>query len=60
MPDLNAGNILDKSLRFFADYKTAGVVLGAKFPLIMTSRSDTAANKLNSIACAMLQLMINS
>ena len=56
MPDLNAGNILDKSLRFFADYKTAGVVLGAKFPLIMTSRSDTAANKLNSIACAMLQL----
>ena len=57
MPDLNAGNILDKSLRFFADYKTAGVVLGAKFPLIMTSRSDTAANKLNSIACAMLQLI---
>ena len=57
MPDLNAGNILDKSLRFFADYKTAGVVLGARFPLIMTSRSDTAANKLNSIACAMLQLM---
>ncbi len=57
MPDLNAGNILDKSLRFFADYKTAGVVLGAKFPLIMTSRSDSAANKLNSIACAMLQLI---
>lgn len=54
MPDLNAGNILDKSLRFFADYRTAGVVLGAKFPLIMTSRSDSAGNKLNSIACALL------
>lgn len=57
MPDLNAGNILDKSLRFFADYRTAGVVLGAKCPLVMTSRSDSAANKLNSIACAMLQAL---
>ena len=57
VPDLNSGNILDKSLRFFADYKTAGVVLGAKFPLIMTSRSDSAQNKLNALACAMLQVM---
>lgn len=57
MPDLNAGNILDKALRYFADYKTAGCVLGAKVPLIMTSRSDSPENKLSAIACALLQLL---
>jgi phosphate butyryltransferase len=57
MPDLNAGNILDKSLRYFADYKTAGCVLGANVPLIMTSRSDSPENKLSAIACALLQLL---
>lgn len=55
MPDLAAGNILDKSLRYFAGFKTAGVVAGAKVPLIMTSRSDSAENKLNSIAVSVLQ-----
>ena len=55
MPDLAAGNILDKSLRYFAGFKTAGVVTGAKVPLIMTSRSDSAENKLNSIAVSVLQ-----
>lgn len=56
MPDLAAGNILDKSLRYFASYKTAGCVLGAKVPLIMTSRSDSPENKLNAIACSLLQI----
>lgn len=56
MPDLAAGNILDKALRYFADYKTAGCVLGAKKPLIMTSRTDSARNKLYAIACALLQV----
>ena len=55
MPDLAAGNILDKSLRYFSEFKTAGVVAGAKMPLIMTSRSDSAENKLNSIAMSVLQ-----
>lgn len=57
MPDLAAGNILDKALRYFADYKTAGCVLGAKKPLIMTSRTDSAQNKLYAIACALLQVI---
>ncbi|QDR81760.1 phosphate acyltransferase [Sporomusa termitida] len=55
MPDLTAGNILDKSLRYMAGYKTAGVVAGARVPLIMTSRSDSAENKLNSIIMSVLQ-----
>jgi phosphate butyryltransferase len=55
MPDLAAGNILDKSLRYFSGFKTAGVVAGAKMPLIMTSRSDSAENKLNSIVMSVLQ-----
>jgi len=55
MPDLAAGNILDKSLRYFSGFKTAGVVAGAKVPLIMTSRSDSTENKLNSIVMSVLQ-----
>lgn len=55
MPDLASGNILDKSLRYLAGYKTAGVVAGAKIPLIMTSRSDSAENKLNSIIISVMQ-----
>ncbi|WP_425058751.1 Phosphate acetyltransferase [Sporomusa carbonis] len=55
MPDLASGNILDKSLRYFAGYQTAGVVAGARVPLIMTSRSDSAENKLNSIVMSVLQ-----
>jgi phosphate butyryltransferase len=57
MPDLASGNILDKSLRYFAGFKTAGVVVGARVPLIMTSRSDSAENKLNSIAISVLQTL---
>ncbi|SDE07110.1 bifunctional enoyl-CoA hydratase/phosphate acetyltransferase [Sporomusa acidovorans] len=55
MPDLGAGNILDKSLRYFAGYQTAGVVAGGKVPIIATSRSDSAENKLNSIVLSVLQ-----
>jgi phosphate butyryltransferase len=57
MPDLASGNILDKSLRYFSGFKTAGVVVGARVPLIMTSRSDSAENKLNSIAVSVLQTL---
>ena len=55
MPDLAAGNILDKSIRYLARFDTAGVVTGAKVPFIMTSRSDSAENKLNSIVVSVLQ-----
>ena len=54
MPDLAAGNILDKALRHFGGLKTGGAVVGAKVPLIMTSRSDSAQNKLHAVALASL------
>ncbi|MCB8814970.1 bifunctional enoyl-CoA hydratase/phosphate acetyltransferase [Desulfosporosinus shakirovi] len=57
MPDLAAGNILDKSLRYFSGYTAAGVVSGANVPLIFTSRTDTAENKLNSIVVSVLQAL---
>lgn len=57
MPDLASGNILDKSMRYFSEFRSAGVVAGAKVPLIMTSRSDSAENKLNSIMISVLQAL---
>lgn len=51
-PDLNSGNILYKSLSYLGNAKLAGVVLGASFPIILTSRADTDDNKLLSIALA--------
>ncbi len=51
-PDIEAGNILYKSLIFFAGSIEAGIVVGAKVPIVVTSRSDSAQNKLYSIALA--------
>lgn len=50
MPNLAAGNILDKALRYFGRLKTGGAIMGAKVPLIVTSRSDSAENKLHAVA----------
>ena len=55
LPDLAAGNVFHKSLHYFAELKSAGVVAGAKVPIIMTSRTDTAESKLNSIVMSILQ-----
>lgn len=52
MPDIEAGNILFKALVYLAKAKTAGVVMGAKIPVVLTSRSDDFETKLNSIALA--------
>jgi phosphate butyryltransferase len=52
VPDIEAGNILSKSIVYFSRNKTAGVVLGAKAPIVLTSRADTAETKLLSIASA--------
>lgn len=54
VPDLAAGNILDKSLRYFAHLSTGSAVIGARVPVIMTSRSDTAEGKLHAIALSVL------
>ncbi|HCX65115.1 MAG TPA: phosphate butyryltransferase [Eubacteriaceae bacterium] len=50
MPDIEAGNILNKALNYLADSRSAGLVTGAKVPIVLTSRSDSADAKQNSIA----------
>lgn len=54
MPNLCTGNALDKSLRYFAGLNTGSAVIGAGVPIIMTSRSDSARNKLHAIALSVL------
>ena len=53
-PDIEAGNILYKALAFLANAKVGGVVLGAKRPIILTSRADSSESKLISIALGVL------
>lgn len=55
VPDLDAGNIFTKGLVFFAHLKVAGVLLGTKSPVIMTSRTDTPNDKYLSILMAIFQ-----
>lgn len=50
--DIDAANILYKSLIYFAHTKCAAVILGAKAPIVLTSRADSDETKLNSIALA--------
>jgi phosphate butyryltransferase len=49
-PDIEAGNVLAKAITYFAQGKMAGVVVGARCPLILPSRSDTREAKLVSLA----------
>jgi phosphotransacetylase len=53
-PDLEAGNILAKQLTFLANADSAGLVLGAKVPVILTSRADSVRSRIASCAVAML------
>jgi phosphate butyryltransferase len=53
VPDMTSGNLLGKSLIISAGAKMAGIVVGAKIPIVVTSRGATAEEKFNSIAlCA--------
>jgi phosphate acetyltransferase len=54
VPDLEAGNMLAKSLTFLADSDAAGIVLGARVPIILTSRADSETTRLASCAVASL------
>lgn len=54
VPDLEAGNMLAKNLTFMAGADAAGVVLGARVPVILTSRADTLKTRLASCAVASL------
>ena len=53
-PNIESGNILYKTLGFLANAKSAGVIVGAKAPIILTSRADSEEAKLNSIALGVL------
>ena len=53
-PDLEAGNILAKQLSFLANADSAGLVLGARVPIILTSRADTVRSKIASCAVGVL------
>lgn len=54
VPDLEAGNMLAKSLSFLAGADAAGIVLGARVPIILTSRADSLLTRLASCAVAAL------
>jgi phosphate acetyltransferase len=54
VPDLEAGNMLAKSLSFLAGADAAGIVLGARAPIILTSRADSLLSRLASCAVAVM------
>ena len=54
VPDLEAGNMLAKQLSFLANADSAGLVLGARVPIILTSRADSVRSRIASAAVAML------
>lgn len=54
VPVIEAGNMLYKSMVFFARAKNAGIIVGAKAPVVLTSRADSDEAKLNSIAIGVL------
>jgi phosphate acetyltransferase/phosphate butyryltransferase len=57
VPDLEAGNMLAKQLEYLGDAGAAGIVLGARVPIILTSRADNTLTRLGS--CAMAQLLVH-
>lgn len=53
-PTIEAGNVLYKALTFLAGARSAGIIVGAKAPVVLTSRADDDDSKLNSIALGVL------
>lgn len=54
VPNIEAGNMLYKSVTFFANGTAAGMIVGAKAPIVLTSRADSDTNKLVSIALSVV------
>ncbi|WP_251860762.1 phosphate butyryltransferase [Clostridium sp. Marseille-Q2269] len=54
MPNIEAGNVMYKSLTYAADCKNGGLLVGTSAPVVLTSRSDSHESKLNAIALAAL------
>jgi phosphate butyryltransferase len=59
VPNIEAGNVLYKSFVYFAHAKSAGILAGAKAPVVLTSRSDSAETKINSISLSILMSNLN-
>jgi phosphotransacetylase/acyl dehydratase len=57
VPDLETGNMLAKQLEYLGDADAAGIVLGARVPIILTSRADNTLTRLGS--CAMAKLLVH-
>jgi phosphotransacetylase len=53
-PDLVSGNVFYKASVFLGNGQVAGVIVGASVPIILTSRGDSAASKMNSIILGIL------
>ena len=58
MPNIDAGNVLYKSLTGFAGARTAGIVAGAAVPIVLTSRADSEESKLNSLRFALAAAVV--
>ena len=54
MPNIESGNIFGKALTYYAHLRVAHVVMGAKAPILITSRADDAETKLHSIALGII------
>jgi phosphate acetyltransferase len=54
VPDLESGNMLAKQLQYLAGARAAGIVLGARVPIVLTSRADSAIERMASCAVALL------
>ncbi|MCW3489546.1 bifunctional enoyl-CoA hydratase/phosphate acetyltransferase [Dethiobacter alkaliphilus] len=59
VPNIEAGNLLGKAIIYFASGKMAGLVLGAKKPVILTSRNEPSSGKMASIALAAYSIVRN-
>lgn len=57
-PDLESANMLAKQLEYLAEAESAGVVVGARVPIVLTSRSDSAKARLAS--CAVMALLVHA
>lgn len=58
VPDIESGNMLAKQLEYFADAQSAGIVLGARVPLVLTSRADPVEARVRS--CAVASLLVHA
>lgn len=54
VPDIEAGNMLNKSMEYFGHAKKAGIMMGAKMPIVLTSRAASPQSKMYSIALGVL------